>query len=206
MPKTTVAHADEMRQRILDGARRAMQVGGSRETSVPAIAAEAGVSVGLIYRYYPSKEELRLSVCEQVTREHLEALDAQMSQIGDPRERLRSAVDLVVQSLANEDWGLMVTDVLAESDRDDRLRTLLRERCEQIRRFSIQFLEDARSRGELRNETDLERLSLGTAMLLDGVIAHVAELGQGFDPQPIAEAMLALLEPQLVGSEALPRP
>ncbi len=162
--------------------------------------------MGLIYRYYPSKEELRLSVCEQVTREHLEALDAQMSQIGDPRERLRSAVDLVVQSLANEDWGLMVTDVLAESDRDDRLRTLLRERCEQIRRFSIQFLEDARSRGELRNETDLERLSLGTAMLLDGVIAHVAELGQGFDPQPIAEAMLALLEPQLVGSEALPRP
>lgn len=201
MPKTTVAHADEMRQRILAGARRAMQAGGYRETSVPAIAAEAGVSVGLIYRYYPSKEELRLSVCELVTREHLEALGTQMSQIGDPRARLRSAVDMVVQSLADEDWGLMVTDAVAESDRDDRLRALLRGRCEQIREFSVRFLEEARSRGELRSEADVERLSLGTAMLLDGVIAHVAELGQGFDPQPIAEAMLALLEPQLVGAE-----
>ena len=58
MPRTSAAHATEMRQRILDGAHRAMLTGGYRGTTMPAIATEAGVSVGLLYRYFESKEEL----------------------------------------------------------------------------------------------------------------------------------------------------
>jgi AcrR family transcriptional regulator len=56
MPRATATHATEMRQRILDGARRAMLEGGYRGTTMPEIAAEAGVSVGLLYRYFSSKE------------------------------------------------------------------------------------------------------------------------------------------------------
>ena len=56
MPRATAAHATEMRQRILDGAHRAMLSGGYRGTTMPSIATEAGVSVGLLYRYFESKE------------------------------------------------------------------------------------------------------------------------------------------------------
>lgn len=199
MPKTTEAHADEMRQRILDGARRAMQAGGYRETSVPAIAAEASVSVGLIYRYFSSKEALRLSVCELVTREHLESLARQTAAIDDPHERLHSAIAMFAHSLRDEDWGVMVTDALAEADRDPRLRDLLRGRCDQIRSFADGFVREAIARGEIRADVDVDRLSLGAAMLLDGAIAHATELGDAYDPEPIIDAMTALLEPLLVG-------
>ncbi|HYM53528.1 MAG TPA: helix-turn-helix domain-containing protein, partial [Candidatus Dormibacteraeota bacterium] len=57
-------HAAQMRERIMAGAQHAFAESGYRATSVPAIAAEAGVSVGLIYRYFSSKEELFLSVCQ----------------------------------------------------------------------------------------------------------------------------------------------
>ncbi len=63
MPRRPAAHAEAMREQILEGGRRAFIAGGFRGTSVPSIAAEAGVSVGLIYRYFPSKEELFLELC-----------------------------------------------------------------------------------------------------------------------------------------------
>ena len=74
MPRATATHATEMRQRILDGAHRAMLDGGYRGTTMPKIAAEAGVSVGLLYRYFSSKEELYLAMCEAVTQAQLDAL------------------------------------------------------------------------------------------------------------------------------------
>ena len=71
MPRRTAAHAEDMRERILEGGRRAFIAGGFRGTSVPSIAAEAGVSVGLIYRYFPSKEELFLELCLSGTPDEL---------------------------------------------------------------------------------------------------------------------------------------
>ena len=84
MPRTTAAHAAEVRQRILDGADRAFRASGFRGASIPRIAAEAGVSVGLIYRYFPSKEELFLSVCQARTDAQLNELSASLSAIPDP--------------------------------------------------------------------------------------------------------------------------
>ena len=60
--ETPAEHAAAVRERILEGAGRAFAGAGFR-ANVPAIAAEAGVSVGLIYRYFDSKEELFLAVC-----------------------------------------------------------------------------------------------------------------------------------------------
>ncbi|MGH2382209.1 MAG: TetR/AcrR family transcriptional regulator, partial [Candidatus Limnocylindria bacterium] len=81
MPRSSAAHATEMRQRILDGAHRAMLSGGYRGTTMPAIAAESEVSVGLLYRYFESKEELYLAMCEYVSQAQLDELAHQMGQI-----------------------------------------------------------------------------------------------------------------------------
>jgi hypothetical protein len=48
-------------------------------------------------------------------------------------------------------------------------------------------------RGELEPDADLEELALATAMLLDGVIAHQAEMGDRFDPGLARRSLLALL-------------
>ncbi len=193
MPRTTAAHATEMRQRILDGAHRAMLSGGYRGTTMPAIAAEAGVSVGLLYRYFESKEELYLAMCESVTRAQLDDLAVQLGEIADPRERLASAVDLFVQGLDVEHWGAIVTAGWAEADVNPALRDMLRRRCDQIRAFATMFLREAVVRGELEPGADLDELSLAIAMLLDGVIAHQAEMGDRFDPGLVGRSVTSLL-------------
>lgn len=197
MPRTSAAHATEMRQRILEGAHRAMLTGGYRGTTMPVIAGEAGVSVGLLYRYFDSKEELYLAMCESVTQAQLDELAVQLGAIADPKVRLASAVDLFVQSLDEERWGAIVVAGWGEADVNPALRDMLRRRCDQIRGFVQMFLREMVVRGELDADTDLDALSLATAMLLDGVIAHQVEMGDRFDATRVRRAVIALLEPAL---------
>src|ERR671939_646172 len=92
LPRISPAHAAEVRQRILEGADRAFGAHGFRGASIPEIASEAGVSVGLIYRYFPSKEELFLSVCQARTDSQLDELATVLAEIADPLERLHAAI------------------------------------------------------------------------------------------------------------------
>lgn len=50
------------RERILRSTRRLIAEGGFRNAQIAAVAAEAGVSTGTIYRYFPSKAELFVEV------------------------------------------------------------------------------------------------------------------------------------------------
>ena len=193
MPRTSAAHATEMRQRILDGAHRTMLAGGYRGTTMPAIAAEADVSVGLLYRYFDSKEELYLAMCEGVTQAQLDELASQMGQIADPRERLARAVGYFVESLEAERWGAIVTTGWADADVNPQLRDLLRRRCDQIRAFAAMFLREAVANGEVAPGIDVEELSLAATMLMDGVIAHQAEAGDRFDAPLVERSVIALI-------------
>jgi AcrR family transcriptional regulator len=186
-------HATEMRARILDGAHRAMLAGGYRGTTMPAIAAEADVSVGLLYRYFDSKEELYLAMCEGVTQAQLDELAVHLSSIADPRERLASAVRYFVESLESERWGAIVTTGWAEADVRPALRDMLRRRCDQIRAFAAMFLREAVTRGEIEPEVDVEELSLALTMLMDGVIGHQAEMGERFDADLAQRSVISLV-------------
>jgi AcrR family transcriptional regulator len=170
-----------------------MLTGGYRHTTMPQIAAESGVSVGLLYRYFTSKEELYLAMCEAVTQAQLNELAVQLGRIADPRERLASAIGLFVEGLEVERWGPIVIAGWAEADVNAALRDMLRRRCDQIRAFVVMFLREAVARGELDSGADLEALALATTMLLDGVIAHQAEMGDRFEAELARRSLVALL-------------
>ncbi|MGH2455460.1 MAG: TetR/AcrR family transcriptional regulator [Candidatus Limnocylindria bacterium] len=197
MPRSTPAHAAEVRRRILEGADRAFQVAGFRGASLPAIAAESGVSVGLIYRYFASKEELFLAVCQQKTESQLNELATMLAPIDDPSARLRAAIDFFIRSLVEQGWGAIVIQALAEVDRNPRLRDMLIRLSEQERGFAAMFLREAVARGEAPADLDVESMSLAVAMLLHGAIAHQAERGAAWEPQAVARAITTILEARL---------
>jgi AcrR family transcriptional regulator len=187
-----------MRQRILDGASRAFAASGFRGATVPDIAAQASVSVGLIYRYFPSKEELFLAVCAHETNATLDELATTLSAIADPRERLTAAIDQFVQSL-EESWGAIVVHAWAEADRNPRLRDMLQRLFDQQRGFSAMFIREAIARGEAPADTDVEAVSLAVGMLLHGAIAYQAERGAAFNAQAVRHAIVTVLAAQLRG-------
>jgi AcrR family transcriptional regulator len=197
--ESPAAHAAAVRERILEGAARAFAASGFR-ANVPAIAAEAGVSVGLIYRYFPSKEELFLAVCSQQTDAKLDELARLLAGIPDPRARLEAAISVFVNSLEEERWGAIVVHAWAEADRNPRVRDLLQRMFDQERGFAAMFIREAIARGEAPADLDVEAVSLATGMLLLGAVAYQAERGTGFDPAPVARAITTVLGAHLEGS------
>jgi AcrR family transcriptional regulator len=179
-----------MREQILEGGRRAFIAGGFRGTSVPSIATEAGVSVGLIYRYFPSKEELFLELCISGTPTELEELAEHLAPIDDPVERLMVAIDSYFDALLQAIGAPLVLQALAAAPADDRIRTALRRRGDDLRGFSAAFVRDAIVRGELSADADVDEIAAATTMLLDGALVAVAEQGDALDRDEVRDRVV----------------
>ena len=190
MPKRPAAHAEAMREKILEGGRRAFIAGGFRGTSVPSIAAEAGVSVGLIYRYFPSKEELFLELCIGGTPAELEELAEHLVPFDDPVERLTVAIGSYFDALLDAIGAPLVLQALAAAPADDRIRAALRRRGDDLRGFAAAFARDSVARGELPPDADVEEIAAFTTMLLDGALVAVAEQGDHLDRDVVRDRIV----------------
>ena len=81
--------AEHRSRQLLDAAARLMEREGSEAVSMQALAAEAGVSVGLIYRYFGSKEDVLYAVIVDVLDALATALPAALDDAPeDPVRRL----------------------------------------------------------------------------------------------------------------------
>jgi len=65
MPKVSEEHRRARRQRILEAARTCLERNGYHEVTTREVVAEAGVSTGTFYNYFPSKEHLYAALAEQ---------------------------------------------------------------------------------------------------------------------------------------------
>ncbi|WP_327067616.1 TetR family transcriptional regulator [Kitasatospora sp. NBC_01250] len=97
-PKT--AKSEQTRALILETAMRLFQERGYDKTTMRAIAAEAGVSVGNAYYYYEGKEFLIQGFYDRMTREHAVEARARMAGTTDFAERLRVAIEAWVDCAA----------------------------------------------------------------------------------------------------------
>src|ERR1041385_5448735 len=68
VPRITPERREAKRAEIVAAARRCFSRDGFHQTSMPDIAAEAGVSAGAPYRYFASKEEIILAIAGDAFR------------------------------------------------------------------------------------------------------------------------------------------
>ncbi|MGK4581572.1 TetR family transcriptional regulator [Kitasatospora sp. HPMI-4] len=89
-PKTD--KSEQTRALILETAMRLFQERGYEKTTMRAIAAEAGVSVGNAYYYFEKKEFLIQGFYDRMTYEHAADARTRMAGTGDFAERLEIAL------------------------------------------------------------------------------------------------------------------
>jgi len=118
----------DKRIRILDAARRLASRGGFRETGIDAVAAEAGIATGTVYRYFPSKSALFVEVVSRVSEREVGTVAAIAAQTGDAEIRLRQSVRLFAsRALANR--RLAYALIVEPSDPDvEAVRILYRRK------------------------------------------------------------------------------
>ncbi len=99
----TTERQRERRSRILDAAVSVAGAGGYDRVHMRTIADEAGVAMGTLYHYFPSKVHLLVMALERELIRFDEFLSADLSAIDDPISRLRLSVWSLINAMEHSD-------------------------------------------------------------------------------------------------------
>ena len=165
MTDRSVAFA-EKRRAILDAAVRVFARNGFHTSRVGDVAAEAGVAHGLLYHYFPSKEELLATIFRDTWRALLEAL-REVEESDEPaREQLRKVAAIVLRTWRREpDLVRVIVREVARGPQLTREIDEIGQAMDAIERIVARGQE----RGELRSDVDA-RLA---AVILYGALDEI---------------------------------
>lgn len=96
---------EEVRDAILEAAFRLFSEHGYNDTSLPAVAREAGISTANVYRYFNSKLDLLFTLYEPWMTERLDKLEVALKKIKSPTERVERLLMALWRDLPREDNG-----------------------------------------------------------------------------------------------------
>jgi TetR/AcrR family transcriptional regulator, fatty acid metabolism regulator protein len=89
----TRQRTDDKRQRILDAAVRVFSKKGFFASRVSDVASAAGIADGTVYLYFKSKDDILVSLFDDVMSEHITAAREEVRQAGDAPAQLRAIAD-----------------------------------------------------------------------------------------------------------------
>ncbi len=89
MPRVSEAHKEEVRRRLLDAARTCLERNGYRDITTRELLAEAGLSNGTLYKYFPTKHLLYEALAAEVVADDLARLAAEAEEDGMGTSLLR---------------------------------------------------------------------------------------------------------------------
>jgi AcrR family transcriptional regulator len=162
-----LTRAQRRSQQLLGAAARLMERDGSQAVSMQAVAEEAGVSVGLIYRYFGGKDDLLLAVIVDVLDEFATRVPEAIVAAGDnPVERLAAAFRAYCEVIDDHRHAAVLTYRESKSLSDEgraRIKELEVATSEPLR----QVLREGIEAGELL-DIDVELVSYNLLLLAHG--------------------------------------
>ncbi|WP_216898485.1 TetR/AcrR family transcriptional regulator [Nocardia alni] len=177
MPKVSQAHLDARRQQIVDAARARFASHGFAHTSMADIVTESGLSNGAIYRYFTSKDEIVVAVCEQAGDALPQALTAES--VGGFLEHVRV--------LAREaGHARLVAQIYAEAAVSPTLAAVVRQQLADMRAAVAELIPERRRR-------DAAQIAEAFVALCSSYSQQLAVRGD-VDPAPFTAALMAIIE------------
>jgi AcrR family transcriptional regulator len=176
--------ASDISERIVRAARDRFLNDGVEGASLRAIARDAGTNLGMVYYYYPSKDDLFLAVVEEVYAKLLEDLSRSLAEAGlDTRAR----VERMYARLAavNEDEVKVMQLILREAIASSSGR--IGQLFERFSRGHIvmvgSMMQQGMQRGEVRSELPPMVLVMSTLFL--GLLPQIVRRRLGEAKVPV---------------------
>jgi AcrR family transcriptional regulator len=169
MPRVSAEHLAARRQQILDAARRCFVRDGFHATSMQQVIAEAGLSVGAVYRYFPAKSDLIVGVAEHLATGIATQLAVLVGRDDLTLVEIMEAAAGVVDANAGPDGALRIAvQVWSEAQRDPVLAALGARMYGEVVKLYEQIASDAIKRGELPEDADPAQVGAALTALVVG--------------------------------------
>jgi AcrR family transcriptional regulator len=200
MPRVSDAHRAARRRQILDAARICFTRNGFHATSMQDVIAGAGLSVGAVYRYFKSKDDLVIVIAQEIVG----SITERLAQVGavEPAlplvEALRRMLAAVEPDLEPDGGFRFAMQVWAESLRNPTLATLVEQIYSGIRQSFVTLARRAVTAGELPADTDVEAAGSALFSLIPGYELQRVLLGRP-DPETYLVGASSLLRATIAG-------
>lgn len=118
-----------VREAILGAALKLFSAQGYVDTSIPAIAREAGISTANVYVYFRSKMDILYTLYEPWLVERLDKLDRSLARVAEPAARLEKLLLTLWRDLPRETNGFAknIMQALSTTSGSDDYSPQLRE-------------------------------------------------------------------------------
>jgi TetR/AcrR family transcriptional repressor of uid operon len=176
----------DRREEILRAAKRCFSRSGFHSTSMQEICAEAQMSPGSLYRYFPSKEAIIAGIAEQDRADVAEKFQA-IVQAPDFFTALAFAARHYIVEETMEEVCLQ-TEIKAESRRNPEIAKIYASVEQEVKSGLLNVLRTAVARGDIPPSIDLDIAATMLMALVDGLYWRRA-----VDPEFNAETVLPTL-------------
>src|ERR1700704_6051022 len=157
--RTVTEAAEGAREQIVRAAAESLLESGYAGTSVRAIASRAGVAIGNLQYYFPTKSELLVEAWRHLTARSVEELRTALNRLTDPIQVLEIGVESIWATLRKlGDMQLAAFDLLVQAPRTDRLRAYLPELFTRYREVIQEQIDRLEADGRVRLLVDREVL------------------------------------------------
>jgi TetR/AcrR family transcriptional repressor of bet genes len=162
--------ADQRRQQILEAARRCLARNGYQSTTISEVAAETGVSRGLLHYHFKNKEELLAQVARQ-TVERSASMIRELFRTCGPDDDLAVVLTGAFRRLvANEpDFYVVFFECWAVARQSEMVATEMTSLYAEFRDALREGLDSAVERSAIAPRLGTPELALLLTSLLDGL-------------------------------------
>lgn len=196
--KAASARRPDPRRRVLDAAIICFTRSGFHGTSMQQICAEAGMSPGGLYRYFPSKESIILAIIEEES-----AARATLIEVLETAPTFVEGLGRMGAALFSRETPLVCLElgpeIYAETARNPALKPVYDAVDTEMNEAILRCLRTAQAKGEVDPALDTEAVMLVLGAIGDGMV-----LRSRFDPDaPLDRIMPTIAE--LIGRMLAPR-
>lgn len=190
--------APDRRTRILDAAERCFVRGGFHLTTMQHIAAEAGMSAGNLYRYFPSKDSLVEGLCERDRRDIARDFEA----FDGAEDFVAVFAELGRRHFEDEprDKAVLGLQIWAEATRSSTVAGFVQALDQDVVERLTALLERAREAGTITPAYEARTIVRLIATLANGLFVRRAVV-PGFDAAteipPVLDLISALISGQV---------
>jgi TetR/AcrR family transcriptional repressor of uid operon len=175
----------DRRSEILDAAQRCFARTGFHQTSMQQVCAEAGMSPGSVYRYFPSKEAIIAGITERDRAE----VAARLASAQFTKDFFTTFEALARHYFVerNADEVGICAEIMSESRRNPTIAKIMEDCDTDVKGRLVTMLRSAQARGDISRDADI-----GAAVDMLMVIADGVWWRRAVDPKFNAEAVLPM--------------